>query len=250
MIVMENDPVENISCGTEKFFDFRPLLIVVNAFFAGYLLLPLAAAAAAGSDGRVHTLAAVGGPLLSIVFTAVMMRRIYGSWRCAADVLGLAEPLSYKFTAAALPLAVAVMLCGGGITLLWGMAAEAMGIVFKVPPTLDTVLNGGNLQLAALIVTALLAAPLFEEILFRRVIYESLKNFCGGRAALLVSSLAFAAVHLSLLQLPGLMFIAVVWQCIYIRRGNLRETVLLHFCNNFLALALLLTARFYGFIGM
>ncbi len=247
---MENYPAENISCGAEKFFDFRPLLIVVNAFFTGYLLLPLAAAAAAGAGGRVHTLVAGAGPLLSIAFTAVMMRRFYGSWRGAAEVLDLAKPIPLKFIAAALPLAVAVMLVSGVVTLLWGMAAGAMGMVFKVPATLDTVLNGGNLQLAVLIVIALLAAPLFEEILFRKVLYDSLKNVCGNKVALTASSLAFAAVHLSLLQMPGLMFIAVVWQCIYIKRGNLRETVLLHFCNNFLALALLLAARFYGFMGL
>ena len=77
---------------------------------------------------------------------------------------------------------------------------------------------------------ALLPA-LFEEMLFRYVPLRLL----GGRsprAAIVVSSVMFALVHLSLFQIPYALFAGVILAYITLLTGSVLPAVLLHFANN------------------
>ena len=90
--------------------------------------------------------------------------------------------------------------------------------------------------------------PLFEEIMFRRALYSVLKHYIGSSSAVWISSAAFAMMHMSLLQLPGLCFLAVIWQIFYLRSKSLWSSIILHFFNNVLSVAMLLIARALGFV--
>jgi uncharacterized protein len=83
------------------------------------------------------------------------------------------------------------------------------------------------------------AAPLVEELLFRGLLQNALARYLPIWGAIILSSLAFALVHLQLYAIPGLMSLSIAFGYLYHRTGSLRTNIILHMANN--AFALLLT---------
>jgi uncharacterized protein len=84
-----------------------------------------------------------------------------------------------------------------------------------------------------------IAAPLVEELLFRGLLQNAFARRMPIWAAILLSSLFFAAVHLQPYAIPGLMSLSIAFGYLYHRTGSLRMNIMLHMANN--AAALLLT---------
>ena len=97
-----------------------------------------------------------------------------------------------------------------------------------------------------LIFSALAAAPLFEEIFFRKALCGVLRTQCGVIPAALITAVVFAAMHFNWQQLPGLMFFSLVWQWCYYRSQSLLTAVILHFFNNLFSVAMLWAVRCWG----
>jgi uncharacterized protein len=77
-------------------------------------------------------------------------------------------------------------------------------------------------------VTAAIAAPLFEEIIFRGFLLASLTRYLPVWAAIGVSSLIFALAHLSLAEVLPLTTLALVLGYVYSRSRNLLAPMLVH----------------------
>jgi len=80
--------------------------------------------------------------------------------------------------------------------------------------------------------TAVVLAPLMEEILFRGVLYAVIKEAGHPRAALWLSSLAFAAIHANKMSFVPLMFFAVILALLYERTGRLIAPIAAHAAFN------------------
>ncbi|MDF5706342.1 MAG: type II CAAX endopeptidase family protein [Nostoc sp. S4] len=76
--------------------------------------------------------------------------------------------------------------------------------------------------------TAAIAAPFFEELLFRGFLLPSLTRYLPVWASILVSSLLFAIAHLSLSEILPLTALGVVLGVVYTRSRNLLAPMLLH----------------------
>jgi uncharacterized protein len=76
--------------------------------------------------------------------------------------------------------------------------------------------------------TAAVAAPLFEEYLFRGFLMPSLTRYLVPWQAIVVSGVVFAAAHLSLSELLPLAVLGMILGYIYHRTGNLLASMLLH----------------------
>lgn len=76
--------------------------------------------------------------------------------------------------------------------------------------------------------TAAIAAPLFEELLFRGFLLPSLTRYLPVWTSILVSSLLFAAAHLSLSEILPLTALGIVLGVVYTRSRNLLAPMLLH----------------------
>lgn len=83
-----------------------------------------------------------------------------------------------------------------------------------------------------------IAAPLVEELLFRGFLQNALARLLPIWAAILLSSFAFALVHLQPYAIPGLMSLSIAFGYLYHRTGSLRTNILLHILNNTAALLL------------
>ncbi|MBD2665259.1 CPBP family intramembrane glutamic endopeptidase [Richelia sinica] len=76
--------------------------------------------------------------------------------------------------------------------------------------------------------TAAIAAPLFEEFLFRGFLLPSLTRYIPVWAAILASSVLFAVAHLSLSEILPLTALGIVLGLVYTRSRNLLSSMLLH----------------------
>lgn len=116
---------------------------------------------------------------------------------------------------------------------------ESCGIEYKTQFLAEYFLTLSGWRLIWLTFSIVIIAPLLEELVFRRIIFGWLLKFIGATAAVLLTSLLFGLLH-SVYQLPGLLILALGWQYVYIKSGNLANNVLMHALNNALTLILLL----------
>ncbi len=76
--------------------------------------------------------------------------------------------------------------------------------------------------------TAAIAAPLFEEFLFRGFLLPSLTRYLPVWGAVVTSSLLFAVAHLSLSEILPLTVLGIVLGIVYTRSRNLLSSMLIH----------------------
>jgi uncharacterized protein len=88
--------------------------------------------------------------------------------------------------------------------------------------------NQDPAALVLIFVTAAIAAPFFEETLFRGFLLPSLTRYMPTWGAILLSSFIFAIVHLSLSEVLPLMALAIVLGFVYTKTQNLLASILLH----------------------
>ena len=111
---------------------------------------------------------------------------------------------------------------------------QSMGLSYDVsmPPIPNTEIG----RVMYLVILSVLPA-IFEEILFRGYILQSLRRF-GDFYAVLISALIFALFHGNFTQLPNAFVMGVAMAFLAVRTGSLIPVMILHFINNFAATAL------------
>lgn len=119
----------------------------------------------------------------------------------------------------ALPLVVLVSLINQQI---WQGQGGSNPLLFLALQAQDRV------ALAMFFLTASLAAPIFEEIIFRGFLLPSLTRYLPVWGSIAVSSLIFSAAHLSLSEVLPLMTLGIVLGFVYTRSRNLLAPMLLH----------------------
>lgn len=96
-------------------------------------------------------------------------------------------------------------------------------------PLLPIALEGRDpVALGIFLLTASIAAPLFEETFFRGFLLPSLTKYFSTWQAILLSSVLFAVVHLSLSEVIPLTMLGIILAFVYTRTQNLMASVLLH----------------------
>ena len=96
-------------------------------------------------------------------------------------------------------------------------------------PLLSLALEGKDqVALGIFFFTAAIAAPLFEEFLFRGFLLPSLTRYLPVSGAIILSSLLFAVAHLSLSEILPLTTLGIVLGVVYTRSRNLLAPMLVH----------------------
>jgi membrane protease YdiL (CAAX protease family) len=78
-----------------------------------------------------------------------------------------------------------------------------------------------------------------EEILFKGLIFTILKKYYSPVLAVIITSLMFAAVHLSFIRFIPLFLLSCYTFWLYLRSGSLLLPMLLHFTNNLFSFVLI-----------
>lgn len=96
-------------------------------------------------------------------------------------------------------------------------------------PLLQIVLEEGNpVSLGIFFFTAAIAAPFFEELMFRGFLLSSLTRYLPVWGAILGSALLFAIAHLSLSEVLPLTVLGTALGVVYTRSRNMLAPMLLH----------------------
>jgi uncharacterized protein len=96
-------------------------------------------------------------------------------------------------------------------------------------PILQIVLEGKDPRaLLLFFLTAAVAAPIFEEFLFRGFLLPSLTRYVPLWGAIGISGLLFGMAHLSLSEIVPLTTLGIILGVVYARTRNLLASMLLH----------------------
>ena len=183
-------------------------------------------------------LVAVGGAAMAVY----LLRRRAGREERAASQRAARRPATWGW-------ALGVGLAAFGLSAALSWIGEQLGIE-PVPSNVQIIQAALRSQLALTLLFAVVAAPAYEELLFRRVLFG--RFWAAGLPGLgiVLSSLAFALIH----ELPGLSgngpgAIALLWLTyaaigasfawVYRRTGTLWAPIAAHGINNLFACALL-----------
>ena len=85
-----------------------------------------------------------------------------------------------------------------------------------------------RVALAIFFFTASIAAPVFEEIMFRGFLLPSLTRYLPVWGAIIVSALIFSFAHLSLAEVSSLATLGIILGFVYTRSRNLLSSILIH----------------------
>lgn len=88
-------------------------------------------------------------------------------------------------------------------------------------------------------VTALISAPVLEELLCRGVVFEMLRKRWGIKMSIFISSLFFGLMHLDWATAMVAIVAGVIFGILYVRTSSLFTTIIIHAINNAMAFALI-----------
>jgi uncharacterized protein len=209
------------------------LVLVVGFFFVGQVLLPITLGSVQGALGftsaNMTERDRAGWILLSYLGLAggglaVMYGAIKPNFPLAENWFRI-EPNSRWWLwglggyFVAFPLVVGVSLVNQQIWQGQGGSNPILSIAIQ---------NQDPTALVLIFVTASIAAPFYEETLFRGFLLPSLTRYMPTWGAIVLSSFLFAIVHLSLSEVLPLMALAMVLGFVYTRTQNLLASMLLH----------------------
>lgn len=221
---------------------FRGIVLVVQARQQGIALAPTEVSQQLGQPGAMAQL------LMALVSTGAAALVVY-FWRRRASAAEKRQAWSALQRPATWGLAVAVAVGVFCFSTATGMLADRLQIK-PVPTNLSLMSDLLSQWPLSAVLFAVVLAPAYEELLFRRVLFGRL--LAAGRPwlGMLLSSLAFALLHeipglsgngvLAICQLwlvYGAMGAAFAW--LYWRTGSLWAAILAHGMNNAIALAAL-----------
>jgi len=226
-------------------WSLRDLLFGIFAAAAGILgldLLLLAGAAATGS-------ALAKNGIVLAVFVALQDLIIVGAaalfsvvrHRVGWERLGLRAfnaPLGCGLSVTLLMASYAVRICYGLFALAFGYRPALQDVLSR--------LDVEGIGLVFTLIAAAVVAPIAEELFFRGFLYGGLRGRIGVVGAMLVSTVFFTALHLSLDQFIPIFFLGLVLAWLYEKTGSLYPGIFLHATNNALSLVFLAIAKSTG----
>lgn len=152
-----------------------------------------------------------------------------------AGKLGL-RPLKWADLGIAVTICAAVIMLGGALTSVWQPLLDLTGIPYTEKQSLlISFATAPWWELIMMGVLLIVAVPVGEEILFRRVLFGLLRPL-GAWNGILLTSLIFSLVHFFLFGIPALFVMGLGFQLAYLLRRNLSTAILTHGLVNTCAL--------------
>jgi len=131
-----------------------------------------------------------------------------------------------------------------GITSLFGLLVFQMTAALIIQAVINSELKSENTEFIVslvksaplLMLSVALIGPILEEIVFRKVIFGSLRKFLGVPFAAVISSLLFAVAHGELSFLPVYFGMGLILALIYQKSGRIAVPIIAHCSMNLLVM--------------
>ncbi len=132
---------------------------------------------------------------------------------------------------------ILIVLILASLGLLLGIIAPIMDMMPMPEWLIEVFLSMADHSLIYAIITAVVLAPILEEIIFRGIVLDGLLKNYSPPKAIIISSLVFAAIHLNPWQFVSAFIGGLFIGWVYYRTRNLAYAIIIHAANNFFALA-------------
>lgn len=133
---------------------------------------------------------------------------------------------------------------GWGLQMVSRKAMTVLGVEHGEQLALVALRNSGSpAELIAMGFVTILLAPVAEEILFRGLLYPTIKQYGFPRLALWGSSALFAAIHFNVAAFIPLLLLAAVLVWLYEKTNNLLAPITAHVTFNTLNFVMFLVLR-------
>jgi membrane protease YdiL (CAAX protease family) len=178
------------------------------------------------------------GAMLAMTFLLVRVK----GWRGLADLgVGTARLADLRYVPMGVGAAIGLNLLVAPLNALWSNAGHGGQEIGK------DLQRASGVTIAILFVVIVLVAPITEELLFRGIVLRSALRRMDVVAAVIVSGLAFGALHLldpdTLPSLPALVAFGMLSAVVAVRTGRLAPSMGLHIGFNLLGAVALLATR-------
>lgn len=195
-----------------------PLVSILALFFISHLLLGVILQLLPESveTTLANFITYVGSMLLTIAYAASLRR----TWQVELPSF---HPKKWRFNPRLVLVGFLMMLSTGIVlTPLLEQLPE------KYIVQLDNYMQGGLWPM----LTAVVAAPILEEFLFRGILQKNLVLRLGPLWGILLGSLIFGAIHLIPQQIIYAGCLGLILGTIYYLTGSLNDAIVVHFVNN------------------
>jgi hypothetical protein len=120
----------------------------------------------------------------------------------------------------------------GAVGWLQAVAYEAAGLRFEGQAVVRAAEQGGTLLFLLVAFFAIVAAPAFEEVLFRRFLFGGLRERLGAAPTVLATSVLFSVWHLEPDAMPATFVLGLGLGALRERTGGLLAPLAMHACYN------------------
>jgi len=218
----------------------------VAAILISYLLLPLIAATTQGTVSKDSIEISIHNAITIAIFSLLLGIGVF----VFASVLRGREPVALFGLSRITPVLI----------LLWAAVAILaayplmMGAVFlqellfgpgeQLQKVVKTLLESDNTALKVVLgLSAIIVAPLVEEIIFRGYLYAVIKRYTGCFFAAITTSLLFAVIHGNLPGIMPLFTLALILTLAYELTGCLWVPMVAHALFNMIQVGLMLITQ-------
>ena len=98
----------------------------------------------------------------------------------------------------------------------------------------NAMIGGGSLH--GVFLSAVIAAPIVEEVIFRGVVLGSFRKIFPAWASILISAVIFGVYHMNLVAIVYATVMGIIAGVVYEKKQNLLFPIMLHMANNFMGL--------------
>lgn len=98
----------------------------------------------------------------------------------------------------------------------------------------NAMIGGGSLH--GVFLSAVIAAPIVEEVIFRGVVLGSFRKIFPAWASILISAVIFGVYHMNPVAIVYATVMGIIAGVVYEKKQNLLFPIMLHMANNFMGL--------------
>ena len=89
-----------------------------------------------------------------------------------------------------------------------------------------------------LLITSSLIGPIYEEIIFRSIFYNKLKEFNSTKKSIIITTIVFLLLHLNITKIIYAFILGLILNTIYEKDNNITSPIIIHIGANMISLFL------------